>query len=233
MCIVAICTDSERQLNESLSSQKQIASDLELICHFDRVIEKLVADSRSSLALAVESVRRREGADVDYCKIGRRLWEKRKVQIDRLRRYQMQAQFPCNTYLEGRVPVFMDRNGARCAVAYLMSQSGLCEEVKKIAVENNHLFVRESTNTSLNDWIVHSGLTKEEVALVQPAYRYQSDECDGSQKRHNRKTMTDSSELVSLDKCQEKADEIRGFGLKDELIFWSVAAAWSMGVLSL
>src|SRR5687767_14904217 len=49
----------------------------------------------------------------------------RSLLLDELRRYRKQGQFPHNHVDAGRdVPVFVDEQGTRCAVAHLMQVSG-------------------------------------------------------------------------------------------------------------
>lgn len=100
-----------------------------------------------------------------------RLALRRAEQIARLHDYAARGEFPINTYISSRrVPVFVDRGGTACAVGHLMRCSGADETVSAIARANNHVRVMDVTNGPLVEWILASGLTQEECALIQPTY---------------------------------------------------------------
>ncbi len=62
----------------------------------------------------------------------------RKHTLDALRRYRSQARFPKNTnFSDTNVPAFFDENGNRCAVAYLMEESGFEETAADIQATQN------------------------------------------------------------------------------------------------
>jgi hypothetical protein len=95
----------------------------------------------------------------------------RQTQIERVRAYRKAARFPHNTMVQNaRVPVFVDKDGRLCAVAHLMTQDGLGNEVRAISQANNFVRVMEVQSGPLVDWVLRSGLLQEEAALIQPSY---------------------------------------------------------------
>ncbi len=95
--------------------------------------------------------------------------------LDRLHEYWVRAVFPQNTDFPGeRVPYFIDRYGTRCAMAYLIEQSGGGDFVARVAATNNNGRVPEfKHDPELVLWLEANGLTLEEAARVQPAYCFE------------------------------------------------------------
>ncbi len=100
------------------------------------------------------------------------LAQARKRQIDELRNYLSSSRFPQNhDFPQANVPYFVDQRGSACAVAYLLIRSGYSELVEEIRKTNNHVRIADVHQGPLIDWILFSGLTQEECALIQPTYR--------------------------------------------------------------
>lgn len=93
-------------------------------------------------------------------------------QLERLAGYRKAQKFPRNHIALDRIPIFVDPDGVHCAVAYLVRASGRGDLVDQIARENNLVRIEELTGGPLLDWIRLSGLTREEAALIQPAYSW-------------------------------------------------------------
>lgn len=68
------------------------------------------------------------------------------------------------------MPIFVDTDGATCAVAHLMRLDGHGHAVKAIARTDNHIYVEDVADGPVVDWVRLSGLLIEEAALIQPAY---------------------------------------------------------------
>lgn len=85
-----------------------------------------------------------------------------------LHEYYEAGQFPTD---EAGQPqsVFVDANGVRCPMAELIWRSGHHDLVEAIAREHNAVRLAEVTEGPLHDWMVGSGLTPEEISLVQGA----------------------------------------------------------------
>lgn len=117
------------------------------------------------------------------------LAQARKRQIDELRNYLSSDRFPQNhDYPQASVPYFVDQKGSACAVAYLLIQSGYSELVEEIRKTNNHVRIGNVLQGPLIDWILFSGLTQEECALIQPTYRGPDGKLRGPGCRLNRPT---------------------------------------------
>jgi hypothetical protein len=105
----------------------------------------------------------------------------RKANVERIAEYRRRGRFPL---YDGRTPdgvarlghrlfrrpVFIDKHGTSCAVAFLMQAAGRAEQAEDIAKANVHVKVEDVEDGPLFEWVLRSGLTQEEVALVQPEY---------------------------------------------------------------
>jgi hypothetical protein len=94
--------------------------------------------------------------------------------LDVLHEYWMRGIFPRNTDFPGeRVPYFIDRYGTRCAMAYLIEQSGHGggDFVARVAATHNNARIWElQDDPVLVAWLDQNGMTLAEAAQVQPSY---------------------------------------------------------------
>ena len=92
--------------------------------------------------------------------------------LDVLHGYWVRGVFPKNTDVPGaRVPYFVDRYGTRCAMAYLIEQSGRGDLVARVAATANNARIRDlKADPELVAWLRENGLTAGEAALIQPSY---------------------------------------------------------------
>ena len=67
-------------------------------------------------------------------------------------------------------PRFIDRDGRLCAVADLLINSGHGTLAHQIAATANLSLIRDMNFPELNAWVDQSGLTLDELALIQPGY---------------------------------------------------------------
>jgi hypothetical protein len=65
--------------------------------------------------------------------------------------------------------VFVDDRGVRCPMAWLIHESGRDDLVEAVHREANGVRLAEVHDGPLHDWMLASGLTQEEIALVQGA----------------------------------------------------------------
>ena len=72
----------------------------------------------------------------------------------------------------GRRPCFIDRDGNICAVGYLVEQSAGRELAEQINAKYQYDYIRDMDLPELADWVAGSGLSLEEVAMIQPTYGY-------------------------------------------------------------
>jgi hypothetical protein len=146
----------------------------QLQSHFEAVEKILVANTRSSLMIAASRLERHLGgaftADA-HNRMLSLLLVRRAQQLISLRAYREAGRFPLNREPEAPLrPIFNDVDGSPCAVGYLMLCSGRHREVAAISRANNFVVARDVNDGPLMDWILQSGFTHEEVALIQPFY---------------------------------------------------------------
>lgn len=146
----------------------------QLKTHFDAVLEILEANRERSLAIAMARLEQRQG--IVWTLAQQRYWhrylsEQRDQNIARLTAYRDRGVFPLN---EGQntegAPIFVDNHDTACAVGHLMRESGWEHEVELIATTNLLVYVTDIRSGPLVNWVLQSGLTLGEAALIQPAY---------------------------------------------------------------
>ncbi|MFO0553947.1 MAG: hypothetical protein U0271_36535 [Polyangiaceae bacterium] len=91
----------------------------------------------------------------------------RNLQIARLRDYRDAGEFAQNQEQGGLRFVWRDEAGRLCAMANLVAQSGRNDLVDEVARDHNDLQLATVTSGELYDWMLESGLTQEEVQLIQ------------------------------------------------------------------
>lgn len=96
--------------------------------------------------------------------------ERRGRLLDHLHRYWQDGAFPRNLTGAGTVPTFIDGRGARCAVAFLVEQTEGSAVIAAIDRRYHHAYLAEIDSPALGSWIAASGLTRDELALIQPRY---------------------------------------------------------------
>jgi hypothetical protein len=142
--------------------------------HFDVVIALLLVATPKSIETALARLQDADdhkwsASEQDAWR--QRLLEERYVQFRRLAAYRDRGLFPLN---EGQAdhpaPIFVDRHDTACAVGQLMRLSGWTENVAVIQRANNLVYVPEAKRGSVVSWVLTSGLTLEEAALIQPGY---------------------------------------------------------------
>jgi hypothetical protein len=92
--------------------------------------------------------------------------------IQWLTEYRFAGNFPLNFYHRERIPVFIDENQTHCAVGYLMMRSGNDELANRIAQKDNYVWVKDLNVEGAAEWQSESGLSFEELKLIQGAYDY-------------------------------------------------------------
>jgi hypothetical protein len=92
----------------------------------------------------------------------------RAAMIEWLRDYYEAGQYP--TDAAGMpLSVFKDDKGVRCPMAELIYRSGHADLVDAVAKENNQVRLADVKAGPLHDWMLASGLTGNEIAMVQGA----------------------------------------------------------------
>lgn len=95
--------------------------------------------------------------------------------LENLRRYRKSLAFPRNDFVDRTTPVFVDRSGTHCAVAYLLSEAGYGSLVHEVRTDGNLAYVPElarSKGADLHSAFRAIGLTAAEAAEIQPNYGY-------------------------------------------------------------
>lgn len=91
-------------------------------------------------------------------------------QLDVLRDYRRSRLFPRNTVSRRPTPVFVDDDGRRCAVAHLMIESGASAAAEHVAATTPCARIHELDPAPLDQWAYANGLTRTELARIQPTY---------------------------------------------------------------
>src|SRR5207244_2840842 len=152
--------------------------------HFDVVLSLLSFATPDSIEIAVVRLEAADDHSWSACK--RTAWRQkllaaRRVQLQRLAAYRDRGLFPLNEGQSAQpAPIFVDRHGTACAVGHLMRCSGWSDEVDSIQQSNNLVYVPDATQSAVAAWVLTSGLTFEEAALVQPGYPWQLGQFDAS-----------------------------------------------------
>ncbi|QDT07240.1 Ankyrin repeat protein [Rubripirellula lacrimiformis] len=98
--------------------------------------------------------------------------EQRSLNIQRLQDYMTDGVFPQNIFTSGRRPVFIDPWGTHCAVGHLIASSGHRELAKLINQQHRLDVLHDIQTDGLSEWQMASGLSMDELALIQPHYAF-------------------------------------------------------------
>jgi hypothetical protein len=80
--------------------------------------------------------------------------------------------YPHNTYRTGPLNVWRDADGHLCAAATMIAMDGHDVLAQKTGDANNNIRLLDVTNGELLDWMLTSGLTIEDIDMIQmPAFR--------------------------------------------------------------
>lgn len=96
--------------------------------------------------------------------------EIRQQLIRQLKSYADAGSFPINSRHLNRRPYFIDHRGVPCAVGYLMLNNGFEKEAITVHETMNPAYIREIPSDWLENWMLYSGLSLAELALIQPGY---------------------------------------------------------------
>ncbi|MBN9687439.1 MULTISPECIES: hypothetical protein [unclassified Corallococcus] len=92
-------------------------------------------------------------------------------QLERLEAYIRRGEFPRNDgHPDARRPTFIDSAGRICAVGFLLEQDLGRSAAEAIAAGYKYAFIREIDSPLLKRWAATTGLTREELELIQPSY---------------------------------------------------------------
>lgn len=157
-------------------------------------------------------------AAVDSELLHQRLAERRALNLDRLHAYALAGQFPQNHVRPGMLNVFIDDAGHICAAANLINLDGHDALVQKTAATDNYIVLASVTQGPLMNWMLTSGFTQEEIALIQEPYFFMDEPAEPVQ----------AQKLTSL---QIETARVRAvlLGVHERL---SASSAQSLGVVA-
>jgi len=90
--------------------------------------------------------------------------------LDNLRRYWERGEFPASDAEAQLLPTFVDDAGVRCAVAFLAEQDLGAAPILDINHRYRNAYIAQIDAPALVAWADTSGLSRAELAMVQPAY---------------------------------------------------------------
>jgi hypothetical protein len=133
------------------------------------------------------------------------LTARRQASLAAFARYVDTGSFPANVHKAGELNVWRDAQGRYCAAAAIIRASGKTALVDKVAADNNFIVLGDVKQGPLLDWILTSGLTQEEIALIQRPFR-------GTSKQ----PLEESGEIAGagvVDPTMRDAEQVRLMGL--------------------
>lgn len=95
---------------------------------------------------------------------------KRSENLARFRAYEVAGVFPNNVDSDKTLNVWKDDNGHFCAAANLVVKGGDLALANKVAEQTNFIKLGTVTQGPLMDWMLTSGFTQDEIALIQRPY---------------------------------------------------------------
>jgi hypothetical protein len=99
----------------------------------------------------------------------------RRRSLQRLSDYIRRGQFPRNDdHPDARRPTFIDSRGRICAVGYLLEQDRGRAVAEAISARSKYAFIRELDSPLLAEWAATTGLSREELEMIQPTYEPRS-----------------------------------------------------------
>jgi hypothetical protein len=144
--------------------------------HFNTVLGLLTVATPRSIETALDRLEATAGqswTSDERAGWRQRLLANRFMQMRRLALYRDRGLFPQNEgQADHAVPIFVDRHDTACAVGQLMRFSGQQESVADIERDNNLVYVPDAGDSAIARWVLDSGLTLEEAALIQPGYGF-------------------------------------------------------------
>ncbi len=135
---------------------------------------------------------------VDRAKLRAKLLEARRANLARFHAYRIGGVYPSNVFTPGFANVWRDQDGHFCAAATIIRASGEVELVDRIAEENNAFRIVDVTQGPVMDWILTSGLTQQELVLIQRPFRPVTEH-----------PVADPTTTVTVDPAMRKAETAR------------------------
>lgn len=115
------------------------------------------------------------------------LEKQRKAHLANFHKYRVKRVYPHNKYEPDMRNVWKDRDDHLCAIATLVNTDGLTELVDEVATKQNFVKISDLTDGPLVDWVLTSGLTQEEVVMIQAPTQADVEEMEWQQRKEERK----------------------------------------------
>lgn len=97
--------------------------------------------------------------------------------IELLREYRMNGIFPKNyDYPYQRKPCFIDKYERICAVGYLIEKTAGRKIAETVNAKFQYRAIFEMESADLETWIYQSGMSKNELAMIQPNYEFREED---------------------------------------------------------
>jgi len=128
-------------------------------------------DARPSAgAPALTEMRMPRRAAPDRAAVRAALMKARASNLASFRVYVRKGVFPSNTMSGNKLNVWRDDDGHICAAATIIKMSGQDELVASVAEQNNFIRLADVTQGPVMDWILTSGFTQDEIAMIQEPF---------------------------------------------------------------
>lgn len=124
------------------------------------------ADARSFAKAPASEV----SSDVDRAKLRKVLVARRAKNVAAFRAYATRGVYPHNFHTSGALNVWIDEEGRMCAAATMIWKSGAKSLVRKTGRADNFIKLGDVRTGALMDWMLTSGLTQSEVAMIQEPF---------------------------------------------------------------
>ncbi|MCA9140333.1 MAG: hypothetical protein KDB00_26360 [Planctomycetales bacterium] len=121
---------------------------------------------QAHLKLVINQLRSADVAHLNESQLAQRM-----EHLQTLQAYMREGNFPQNIFVPGRRPVFIDPWGTHCAEGHLIATSGHAKLADTINREHQLDLLRDIKTGGLSQWQQASGLSIDELALIQPSYR--------------------------------------------------------------
>lgn len=164
------CRDSQTDEREiEPQSVSAVIGDVSYVSAFGTLPDEHTDEDlrlQTHLAYVEQLLRQKQPADLSPEQL-----QQREYLLNLLAQYHQEGTFPRNyDYPDQRMPCFIDRDGRICAVGYLIEQTAGRDVAEAINDKYQYAYLNDMHDPSIDSWIAHSGLTREECAMIQPAY---------------------------------------------------------------
>lgn len=109
-------------------------------------------------------------SDAARARLRKVLKTRRAKNVAAFRAYASRGVYPHNFDTSGPLNVWIDQEGRMCAAATMIWKSGAKQLVRRTGRDDNFVKLGDVTSGPLLDWMLTSGLTQAEVALIQEPF---------------------------------------------------------------